>query len=324
MNISFRARRTAGAVVPGNRGAGRYRALSGLLVVVALFILIGASSEPVAAQDSTFRLGGNVVVEPGERILGDAVVMGGSVDVFGEVTGDVVAIGGAVRVSGSVLGDVIAVGGAVTLDAGAVVSGDVIAVGGRVQRDPAAVVRGQVNVVNIAEGFRFGAGAVAPWFAWTAFRYPAGIFYVLGLFALALLVAAVIPDKVHAVEAHMESNAGRSAVIGLITLVLLVPLSIILLITIIGAPLLWFGFFAAKMLGYVALVSLVGRKVTERFADEAAPVWQLVAGVAIVAVLRYVPLFGALFSFGATIWSLGAVLDTKFGTNRPWIPPRQA
>lgn len=303
-------------------GPGRLPGM--LLAAVVVFAILVLAAGPVAAQDATFRMGGNVVVEAGERILGDAVVVGGSVDVFGEVTGDVVAIGGAVRVSGRVLGDVIAVGGAVTLDEGAVVSGDVTAVGGRVQRDPTAVVRGQVNVINIADGLRFGAGAVAPWFAWSAFRYPAGIFYVLGLFALALLVAAVIPDKVQAVEDHMESNAGRSAVIGLITLVLLVPLTVVLILTIVGPPLLWLGFFAAKMLGYVALVRLVGRKVTDHFANGAAPVWQLAAGVAIVAVLRYVPFLGALFSFVVTIWSLGAVLDTKFGTNRPWIPPRNA
>lgn len=299
----------------------------GLLVVAVLAVFLIGFSQPVAAQDSVFRLGGSVVVPAGERTFGDVIAFGGAIDVLGEVSGDVVAIGGAVTIDGTVRGDVVAVGGSVTLGANASVSGDVTVVGGSVNRDPEAMVRGEVSVVSIARGFRFGfggSGFSAPGFsAWPWFGFPYSLLYVAGLFALALVVVSVMPDNVHAIEAHMEANAGRSALIGLLALVLLVPLTIVLVLTIVGPPILWLGFFAAKMVGYVALVGIVGRKVAERFTDEVAPIWQVVAGVAIVAVLRYMPVFGVLFTAVATVWSLGAVLDTKFGTNRPWLPPRR-
>lgn len=294
-----------------------------LIVVAALVVFMFGAAQPVAAQDSVLRLGGTVVVGEGERLVGDVVAIGGSVDVLGDVIGDVVAIGGAVAVDGSVSGDVIAVGGAIKLGPNANINGDVTAVGGSVNRNPDAVVRGEVAVVNIAQGFRYGFAGFAP-FAWNWFSFPFGIVYIAGLFALALIVLAVMPDKVQAIEHHMESNAGRSILIGLLAMVLLVPLTIVLVLTIVGPLLLWLGFFGAKMLGYVALVGIVGRKVGERFSADVTPIWQVVVGVAIVAVLRYMPVFGAIFTAVATVWSVGAVLDTKFGTNRPWLPPRQS
>lgn len=279
----------------------------------------------VSARETIFRLGGSVVIRADERIAGDVVAIGGTVDVLGDVVGDVVAIGGAVAVDGKVSGDVVAVGGEIILGPTALVDGDVTTVGGTVNRNPQAVVNGEISILTVMDSLRIDLFNFR-WGSWQGYwsNWPVSLLYVAALFALALVVLAIIPGNVHAIEKHMETNAGRSAIIGLLTLVLLVPLTFVLVLTIIGAPLLWFGYFAAKMVGYVALVSIVGRKVTERFSPDSAPVWQLAVGVAIVAVLRFVPVFGALFTLVATVWSVGAVLDTKFGTNRPWLPPRQA
>lgn len=295
-----------------------------MVAVTMLAVLLLGFSGSAAAQDSVFRLGGNVVIRADERVS-DTVAIGGAVEVLGEVSGDVVAVGGSVTVDGTVSGDIVAVGGAVTLGPTARVFGDVTAVGGSVNRHPESMVSGEVSRITVAESFRFGWSDFGwgPW-PWGWVNFPLTLLYVAGLFALASLVLAWIPDRVHAIEEHMETNAGRSIVIGLLAVVLLVPLTLVLILTIIGAPLLWLGYFAAKMLGYVALVSIVGRKVTDSFAPESGPAWQLVVGVVIVAVLRYVPFFGGLFSLVATVWTVGAVLDTKFGTNRPWLPPRQA
>lgn len=293
------------------------------VALMAMFVL--GVSEPAVAADSVVRFGGSVVVQPHEHIIGDVAAIGGTVEVLGDVLGDVFALGGSVTVQGEITGDVVAVGGAITLGPTAHVSGDVVAVGGSVNRDPSAVVLGQVTAITGAESIRLGFSdwRWATW-EWSSINWPFMLLYLAGLFALAALVLAWIPERVQSIEAHMESNAGRSIVIGLLTLLLLVPLTLVLVLTIIGPPLLWLGFFAAKMLGYVALVSLVGRKVTERFAPESAALLQLVAGVMIVALLRYIPVFGALFSLVATAWTVGAVLDTKFGSNRPWLPPKQA
>ena len=72
-------------------------------------------------RGDTVRFGGDVTVGRDERIEGDLVSIGGSIELDGEVTGDVVGIGGAV-----------------TLGPQAVVRGDLSVVGGSLARAPGA------------------------------------------------------------------------------------------------------------------------------------------------------------------------------------------
>lgn len=306
------------------RGRGRpgWRTLC-LWALVAVSVLLG--SWDVSAQESVVRVGSSITVAPGERVIGQLTAVGGAIEILGSVEGDVIAIGGLISVDGRVQGDVVALGGNVRLGPNARVSGDVSVVGGTLTRDPQAVVEGEISSVSFSEGFRFRFDFDdLRRVGWHGLDFPWVLLYVGGLFALALMVATVIPHHVDAVARAMESNAGRCIVIGLVAVLLMVPLTLLLILTIVGPPLLWLGFFAAKILGYVALVSLVGRRVAERMAGPTSPVWQVLLGVVLVALVRYIPVLGPLFSLTVTLWSLGAVLDTKFGTNRPWLPPRQA
>ena len=308
-------------------GAARIaRGATALVLLAALMVAAATAPAPAAeaaARDTVLRIGSAITVFPSERIAGDLVVVGAAIDVLGTVDGDVVAIGGSVAVDGAVGGDVVAIGGNIRLGPHARVFGDVWAVGGAVFRDAQAMVRGRVGSVGFAEAFSLDLDWLRA-VGWRWLDFPFTLLYIAGLFALAVLVTAVVPANVQAVAAYMETNPGRSMVIGFLALMSLVPLTVVLVLTIIGPPLLWLGFLAAKFLGYVALVSLVGRLVAERLAASPSAIGQLAIGVGLVALVRYVPILGPLFSLVATAWSLGAVLDTKFGTNRPWLPPRQA
>lgn len=301
----------------------RWRWSALLAMVLAVVVLMGWN-QTAWAQEAVFRLGGNVVVAAEERLIGDVAVVGGSIRVLGVVTGDVTVMGGSVQVEGRVDGDVVALGGSVRLGESARVLGDVTVVGGTLERHPQSFIGGEVQSVSVGESWRFGLGdEFRPWFSFWR-HWPVALLTAAAMFALAALVVAWMPDRVHAVEQHMETNAGRSFVIGLIALLLVVPLTLVLVLTIIGPPLLWVGFGVALLFGYVALVSLVGRKLSQRFFPNISPMVQLLAGVLVLAVLRFVPLLGGLLGLLLTMWSVGAVLDTKFGSNRPWIPPRQA
>ena len=70
------------------------------------------------------------------------------------MTGDVVSIGGSVDVFGQVSGSVVSVGGGVNLHPSAIVEGDAVVVGGSVNSEPGAVVHGQN--VSVGPGFAFG------------------------------------------------------------------------------------------------------------------------------------------------------------------------
>jgi len=100
--------------------------------------------------DAVVRVGGDMHVSRDERIDGDLVVIGGSIDVEGQVDGDVVALGGSVviRSRGKVEGDVVALGGDVRLHRKAEIEGDAVAVGGEV-KDKGARIGGETVRVGV-------------------------------------------------------------------------------------------------------------------------------------------------------------------------------
>lgn len=309
----------AKAAQAGN--ASRHRRL--VLAVVAVLLAFALAGPVEGAGGEIFQVGGTVVV-PRDRVVdGDVVSIGGPVEVHGVVRGDVVTMGGSVVVHGTVFQDVVAVGGNIVVRPGARVDGDVILVGGSLHRDEGAFVGGRVSRVEVVGDVWHHLPRYIH-VVWPPASLGANVLYVLGLLAFALLVTALFPRHVYAVARSMEKDAGRAIMIGLIALVALVPLTLLLAVTIVGPFMLWGLFFAAKFMGYVASVALLGGKVAAFFTSSPRPLPSVVFGAAAVALLRYVPVFGWLFSGVLTVWSLGAVLDTKFGTQQPWIPPRTA
>lgn len=320
--------------------AGKCESREGVQLMSAIFtqrvvrvlgltlLLAGAVLSPVAWGESvrgtSVQVGHDITIPDDGVTLGDAVTIFGDLTVLGEVQGNAVAIGGDARIEGKVTGDVVGVGGTVYLGENAEVGGEVTAVGAGIHRSPGAKVAGSVN--NIAIGqflpprlnlrkWRWHFGYHNP------FMY---LLYLAGLFSLALLTLSLFPSNVANVAKAIERQWGRNLLIGALVLLLIGPLTLIIAITIIGIPLaflLWVGFFLAKILGYVAFVNLLGRKIAGTGASLNVMA-QLAVGVLVLGLVRYVPVIGPLASFFVTVITLGAVLDTKFGTNRPWLPPR--
>lgn len=114
-------------------------------ILFAIFLLVAdalpASARSGSKQDRV-QFGSSISINEGEEV-GDLVCIGCSVRVVGSC-GDAVAIGGSVLVEGQVRGDVVAVGGGVRLNEAAEVSGDVVTVGGGLSRDPGSVVKGEI------------------------------------------------------------------------------------------------------------------------------------------------------------------------------------
>ena len=150
----------------------------------------------------------------------------------------------------------------------------------------------------------------------------------LGLLALALPVAAIWPAAVDGVRRQIERDPGRSALIGLLALVLALPVLLAISITIVGIPVAFaaaLGMVAAWFFGYVAVVSLIGARTgaLARGGEAPAPLWAIVLGSAILAAIGWVPLLGGLVTFAVACVAIGAVLLSRFGTDRPWLPPRR-
>jgi hypothetical protein len=297
---------------------------------------------------------------------GDRVRFGGSVNVAeGEVVmGDAVAIGGSVRIDGQVTGNAVSIGGSLTLGPHADVAGDAVVIGGSLTRDPAAQIGGKV--VDVGGGnFDFsGLGGRFPFGRFMQFGMPffgaaTRVFALMSTLAriavlcvLASLVLLVGRDYVERVGERAVADPVKSGAIGLLAQVLFIPLLVItcliLVVTIIGIPFLVLIPFAMLALALVGLVGFtavaynVGRFVHHqlRWSDQ-NPYLSTVTGIVIVispvllarllglADWLLFPITGALFFLGFVLeyvaWTVGfgAVALLRFAQPRavPPVPP---
>jgi hypothetical protein len=313
-------------------------------------------------RDSQVSVGNSLTVEADE-VANEALVFGGPLYVYGKVAGDAVAVGGSVTVSGEVTGDVAAVGGDLTLEAGAEVLGDVVSVGGAVDIDDEAKVRGQIIEVPFGPNLKFGAWPAAifggrhrwggdhdlvdlsPWSVASNFMWEAFKLIVLGLFAC--LVMLVARDPLQRVKRKAVAEPWKSGLVGLLVQILFAPLlvlvTLILIISIIGIPLvLLVPFFILALLlvaflGYSGVALAIGEFLRSRFGWKLSnPYSVLLLGVLTIQIWSVIgdlldfgwgPLWffavmfgvvGVLVKYVAWTVGLGAAVLSRFGTSDSW------
>lgn len=303
---------------------------------------------PVERTDVTrgdrVRFGGDVTVGRSERLDGDVVAIGGSVDVQGEVTGDVVSIGGTL-----------------TLGPNAVVRGDAVSVGGSLNRSPGARVEG--DVVEAGPGGRgFRRGALLPMMFGSSWSRLGSLGVTVLRLTVVLLIGLVViafgRSAIERMAARTAATPVRSGLIGLLAQVLFVPVLIltclVLVVSIVGIPLLALVPFAVLLLmlvmlvGFVALASHVGRRVVSTLGRaEPGPFGAFAVGVVTIGAVTLIARLGALaggrllapvtvmgYFVEYVAWTVGfgsALLywyetQTRFGGRRPAVsvPPAPA
>lgn len=294
------------------------------------------------------RFAGSARVDADEEAE-QVVVIGGPVTVDGSVQQEVTAIGGQVTVNGRVGGDVISVGGSVHLGPKAEVEGDVTSVGGTVEREPGARVNGQINQ---AAGFgpRIHIGGddrdfdFWPW--WSPFAGAMRLMWsilALAIFALLVAVTVVVArDPVARVEAKISGEFWQSGLAGFLAQLLFIPLfvlvTVVLVVSIVGIPLLvlypflFLALIVGGLIGFSAFALWVGRLIERRFDRRyGSAVATALVGLFAIEICRIVgrllsvgngPLdvFGWFFSITGFLlsyiaWTVGfgAVILTRFG-----------
>jgi hypothetical protein len=286
------------------------------------------------------------------RTRGDVVRFGSSVtiDADEKVLGDVVAIGGSVEVSGYVTGDVVAVGGSVRIRDGARVDGaHVTAVGGGIHQDPGATVGGELVEVGpgiTLPGGWFGEERAEPWGHGPRRVVPAigllGAFLVWGF--LALLSVLLFRDRLETMAAALPVHPGRAVLYGLAGFVL-TPAALVatvlvgafvtavLVITLVGillVPAVWaavgalsIGWVLLLAAGVVAVWLGVGKAVAAALKrPDIHPVWAALAGLVLVALAGQLPVIGGLVIATLIIFGFGLAIMTGFGTDPEWAQRR--
>ena len=310
----------------------------------------GRGSERVA-------VGSNSTLEAGERAAAVVSVLGSSTSA-GEVAEAVVSVLGSSRVTGgsvgqdvvSVLGDSyvtapvrgqgVAVMGNGELGPQAVVEGEIVCIGGRIIMHPGAVHHGERH--NVGFGFSFGdMSFLNAWLTKCVFvgrllGFGSGLGWAwliaVGMLVFYLVLGLVAPRAVNRCAETLEQRPGYSLLTTLLTILLFPVTTIVLAITVVGAPLIPFiglGLFFLGLFGKAVMLAWVGRRLVLPFSRGGAlthPAFTILLGGGIVMLLYTVPALGLIVYNVLGALGLGAVIYTIIlaGRREAAVPPAVA
>jgi hypothetical protein len=265
-------------------------------------------------------VGGDVVIEPGQTARDVSAVRGSVTLRPGAEAREVVAVLGSVTLeAGASARQVVAIGGDVHVGPGASVEKDAVAIGGRVLIDPAGDVGGQKVTIGFpgagqflqalslkepAEGSSSAGWALAKWVA------QFGVMLLLGF-----LLITFFPRRVEAVAASLVANPAKSVLAGLLGLLAQPLLSLLLVVTIVGIPLLVIqvlGIGVAYLMGVTAVAVLIGRAMPTTL-HRGTGILQLAVGLGLVLLAFAIPFIGWMLWATLVMATFGAVLRTRFG-----------
>jgi hypothetical protein len=276
---------------------------------------------------------GDIVVPPSDR-ADMVVVVNGSGSIEGEVR-TLVVIDGSATIAGAHIENVVAIGSSIEI-------GDRTLIDGEVMRLDSTVH--QSGDVQIAGGITdLAASMLAAW----AVLAPALVLIWLGFglatIVWALLVTALAARQLREAERLLAAEPVQAFLVGLAAVILLPVLAILLMVTMIGAPLgvglLIVALPLLAFAGYLVAATWIGGWIVRESPDEPAervrrPFLPIVAGVIVLTIVGLVPVLG-IVSAVASLIGFGAVLRLAFrtlrgaarpvaGTTRPVVAPTGA
>ena len=238
-----------------------------------------------------------------------------TVDANSFVTNNVVVVGGNATIRGQVQENVVVVFGNIYLEPGAVVRGDAVAVFGSVVRQGDAQVYGEsvsvdIGSLNIRDmrflGMRGGM--------WTGTRSIWRVFWVV---LLGLIVMWMAPRAVAGVSVAVAADPVKSLLYGLLSYLALIPMTIVMLISLLGIPLipfLWLAVAVGRLLGQVALALIAGRyMLRQRHSGSQSDSVSVGVGLLVLGVITLIPVLGGFAGLFYSLVGFGAVVWTRFG-----------
>ena len=293
--------------------------LFAVLATAAFLLGLGApvalAAEPRPNAESVLiSVTGPVTVAAGDH-LDTLVVIDGDARISGDV-GTIVLVRGTATLSGATAGSLLVVDGHADLAAGTTVQGDVRTLDGTVTQAAGATVRGSVTTLD---------GDLA---ALGVLLIPAFILLAIGFglvaVAIALLVAAFGARQVRSVEALIRREPGQVLLAGIVGSVVLPLSAIVLIATIVGAPIglavLFIVLPALAFLAWIVAAIWIGDWIVARFRGTVEPDRPYLAaalGVVVLAVAGVIPFVTAI----ATLFGFGALLLAAWRTFRHDAPP---
>lgn len=233
------------------------------------------------------------------------------------VVNDVVVIHGSVTSYGKAEGSIVAVGGSVYLKENASVGGDVVAVGGQIVMDPSVSIKGKTTQINMPHFIPSMATLLTG--GWIAVWAAVSIAVLLGFLGLAVLLIALIPEHIGSVVRSLESSFVKMLFWGLLSVMLIVPVAALLAVSIVGLVLIPLEILLvalALIIGYIAAALYIGKSIFQSMKRTPPPFVDAILGIVVLFIVGFVPILGALIKAILVIAGFGAVVITRFGTNK--------
>ena len=272
-----------------------------VLASVAALLVVPASASALGniGSDDEIVLTGTVRIPRGEHA--DRILIGdGRVDIDGQVDGVVLALDAPIRIGrhANIDGDVISLSRRVTVERGAVLNHDLI------YGDEKPIVRDGANVYGDVRHADAGDFSLP----FGAFLIHAAIWlaFTLSSLALGLALVTIAPGAADAAFTTARDRAGPAIGWGVALFLGLPVLAIAAVLTLVGIPfglLVLLSMLPLYALGYVASAYAFGRALASSSGRFAA----FLAGWAILRVVAFIPVLGALVWVGATVFGLGVL-----------------
>ena len=268
------------------------------------------SFESGQAQDGVVAFGQTLNFRPAFKIGGSAVIAGQTIDLRSPVGGDLYASGDQVTLDSAVGGNVQLQARHIVIGPDARIVGDLAYRADQIEISPQAVIGGHKTVLP-AQAPASGAWKPSP--PTLAGRIAGVLFGAAGFLILALGLTAIVPGLMARAGGMVGRNPLMSAVYGLVVLVMGPAVALVLLITLLGAPLavvvllIWGLLLIAAGVAAAAGLGLWIRARARREAAAKPPAFAGVLGWTVVGGLALCGL-GAIPFIGGWVWLIACLL----------------
>jgi hypothetical protein len=242
---------------------------------------------------------GDIRVEPGATRPGSINAFNSRLEIAGRVGDSVFLLGGSLQLSGEVSNDVICIGSRVVIGAGARIGRDLIVIGGRVDRAPGCTIGGEFFHVRTREDLKRISRTILPFLPQSGglnfFRVSKIFFW----FILVMLALAALPGPVRRAADVLKKAPLRCGATGLLSmLVFLVGLLVFTLLSLvlIGIPLLLallLLYFLLLVFGRTVVFYVIGARIAPLVRSRDNPSHFVALGAVLYALLKVLPWAGA-------------------------------
>lgn len=310
-----------------------------------------------AQGEDRYIQGQNLVIQANEVVEGDVVVQGGNLTVLGNIEGDAIVLGGNLEVKDSALveGDISVTGGSAILKNNARVEGDAIIVGGELEIQDNAHLEGKRtqlggNMKPIMKWLSKKIDLFSPHrnSKSTHFNFKIGnhnqnedtdetdleedpnsfksVFFktllkMLLVFILGSIMLFFFSERIERVGDTAEFKLIPSFITGLVILLLSLPTSLILLISIMGIPfipLFICGLGALIIFGFISALLRIGKKLP-LFEHKKTQTLSLILGIVLFFLTSKIYIIGKVIVILVTCVSTGAVVLSHMNQLKPIV-----